>query len=419
MAKQNQFKDLISKQYDRIIALAVLLGLFTSLYYLVSSGVQLRNQEEAKNIQGSASTPRNKEAQAIDMDTLTQALADATDPVKGKRTLVNRTDAADADLFTPASKILCLKCMQPIPLGLDACVTPGCTAVFKVKEIDYSLSDQDDDGMNNAYEAKYGFDPKDPKDADADADKDGFSNLEECQAKTNPRDPLDHPLYATRMTLVEIAEKKLPFVFINTSLDGWADKEQTKLKYKADFKVNVGSEDDPKYVNITAKVGSEIATVQRVYDPLIKATKTVVSNKTGFKVISITKNEDRTIQVVLRDGQDALATKQDARSTPRVVSDASVTVQNITSGKKATLQIFDKRNPVKPAPPSLDPEAIVTSPDVKNGDKQSLVLGQSLTIKDELYVVKSIKKGDNSLVFDVYMVKNGKKGPQKGVFELK
>jgi Tol biopolymer transport system component len=47
--------------------------------------------------------------------------------------------------------------------------------------------DDDNDGMPDAFEIKYGFNPKDPSDAALDSDGDGLTNLAESKKQTNPR----------------------------------------------------------------------------------------------------------------------------------------------------------------------------------------------------------------------------------------
>lgn len=54
--------------------------------------------------------------------------------------------------------------------------------------ISTSLLDRDNDGMNDAWEQFYGFDPTDPSDADSDYDGDGYKNLDEFKLGTDPLD---------------------------------------------------------------------------------------------------------------------------------------------------------------------------------------------------------------------------------------
>jgi hypothetical protein len=55
-------------------------------------------------------------------------------------------------------------------------------------------NDIDGDGMDNAFEITYQFDPRDAADAGLDSDGDGASNLDEYRSSTDPRDPDDRPL---------------------------------------------------------------------------------------------------------------------------------------------------------------------------------------------------------------------------------
>ncbi len=50
-------------------------------------------------------------------------------------------------------------------------------------------TDQDHDGMPDAWERAHGLDPHDPTDAQVDSDGDGLANLQEYQAGTDPQDP--------------------------------------------------------------------------------------------------------------------------------------------------------------------------------------------------------------------------------------
>ena len=52
------------------------------------------------------------------------------------------------------------------------------------------LEDTDSDGMPDWWEEKYGFDPRNPADADEDEDDDGYTNVEEYEEGTDPLKPL-------------------------------------------------------------------------------------------------------------------------------------------------------------------------------------------------------------------------------------
>jgi uncharacterized repeat protein (TIGR01451 family) len=60
---------------------------------------------------------------------------------------------------------------------------------LSTSEIYADKVDKDQDGMDDAWELKYGFNPADRTDALQDADGDGHTNLQEYLAGTDPRDP--------------------------------------------------------------------------------------------------------------------------------------------------------------------------------------------------------------------------------------
>lgn len=78
-------------------------------------------------------------------------------------------------------------------------------------------NDSDSDGMGDAFEAAYGFDPFNASDALLDADADGINNLAEFVAGSNPRNVIvvpqfgdkDVPLPAWALILMAIALAKL------------------------------------------------------------------------------------------------------------------------------------------------------------------------------------------------------------------
>ena len=67
----------------------------------------------------------------------------------------------------------------------------GATNTFPFT-LELLLTDHDADGLPDAWEITYGFNPDDPSDALADADHDGLTNRDEFLAGTDPRDPASH-----------------------------------------------------------------------------------------------------------------------------------------------------------------------------------------------------------------------------------
>ncbi|KAB7627950.1 putative Ig domain-containing protein [Alkalilimnicola sp. S0819] len=55
-------------------------------------------------------------------------------------------------------------------------------------------TDDDNDGLPDAYELQHGLDPLDAADATQDADGDGYSNMDEYLAGSDPSDPTSYPL---------------------------------------------------------------------------------------------------------------------------------------------------------------------------------------------------------------------------------
>jgi hypothetical protein len=59
--------------------------------------------------------------------------------------------------------------------------------------------DSDGDGLSNAWEAAFGFNPNDSSDGSTDPDDDGLGNLSEMTAGTHPNKK-DHPLLSLQVT---------------------------------------------------------------------------------------------------------------------------------------------------------------------------------------------------------------------------
>ncbi|WP_460540087.1 polysaccharide lyase [Echinicola sediminis] len=72
-----------------------------------------------------------------------------------------------------------------------------------------SYKDTDNDGMSDAWEKKYGLDPKDPSDANEDINGDGYTNIEKYINGIDPKQKVDWTDWENNKdTLLELAKKQ-------------------------------------------------------------------------------------------------------------------------------------------------------------------------------------------------------------------
>ncbi len=83
------------------------------------------------------------------------------------------------------------------------------------------VADADTDGMPDAWESQYGFNPNDPADAGGDADQDGVSNLQEYLNGTNPK--VQEPKKSAYSTMAAVG-----------TFNGWAPA-LTNMQLVADY----------------------------------------------------------------------------------------------------------------------------------------------------------------------------------------
>lgn len=88
-----------------------------------------------------------------------------------------------------------------------------------------TITDSDGDGMPDAWEIQYGFDPDDASDASRDDDGDGYTNREEYEEGTDPSSSSSYPEVETIVYVT---------VYSNSTLLSGAE-------------VNLDSVDDPSY----------------------------------------------------------------------------------------------------------------------------------------------------------------------------
>ncbi|MDD2597881.1 MAG: thrombospondin type 3 repeat-containing protein [Kiritimatiellae bacterium] len=205
------------RQYDKLMAVIVLIGLVISLSYLTNAGVARKSLEIDYIKQLERLQPSGKPLQAIAMAEYDSAVSLAKNPP-----LVTLPPAGGAGFVTPERRVTCVEagCLKPIPYEATNCPFCG-TAQPVPKDKDPEL-DSDGDGISDRLELELGLNPNDPSDAAADADGDGFTNLEEILAGTDIHDPKSHPPLMNLLRVKSVQSLKIPFIFsgLNTMPDG-------------------------------------------------------------------------------------------------------------------------------------------------------------------------------------------------------
>ncbi len=205
------------RQYDKLIAVVVLVILLVSLGYLTSAGAA-RKQDEATYIQKlEGLKPSGGAVAAMEMRDYEAATRALRAPFQ-----LSPLDAQQAGLLSPERRVSCVNaaCQKPIPFEAAAC--PFCDAKQPPAKPSTEGLDSDRDGIADKDENRLGLNPQDPSDAKGDLDGDGFNNLEELQAGTDPKAAGSHPALVNLLRVKELRGKRLPLIFsgVNTMPNG-------------------------------------------------------------------------------------------------------------------------------------------------------------------------------------------------------
>ena len=208
VSKKNFFKD----HYDWLVALGGL-ALLAGVGFLYISSQDVSAEDACKTCENSLKRdPAHKEIPSTDK--IFGILGRAHDGMASPVQIAVPNDE-EGSFLASECRVPCqdAKCRKPIPLGSEAC--PWCQAKQQAKELDVREGlDTDNDGMADAWEQKYGFNPNNAGDATQDPDGDTFTNLEECKAGTDPTDPNSHPEFLDYLSVAgALREEELPFVF--------------------------------------------------------------------------------------------------------------------------------------------------------------------------------------------------------------
>lgn len=357
-AKKNFFKD----HYDWLVALIGLVLLAGAGGLFVSS---LDNSpEDARAACAAELKQRPPQHKAVPVNSATlEVLGEAERDFVSPPRLEVPNDKKGSFLASEC-RVYCKNpdraaCHKPIPVKIETC--PFCGFKQPQEDVDVARggADVDNDGMPDAWESKYGFNPLDPSDANQDADGDLFTNVEEYEAKTNPKDPESHPDYLDYLSIVgDLRTDKLPFWFKSYT--------PTRDNFRLQFVVP-----DKQYRQF-----AEATNGQEVVYTLAKWSKKGDKVKSGWRVVKFEKKEER----VTRRG-----------AGQSVVADAS-TVDLERVSDKRVISVKINVNPI-----SVE-EQMDLQWDRGEGKKLTVAKGSEFALGNRKYKVKSLKKGRVTIV---------------------
>ena len=361
----------LAAHYDWIaLAVGVLVLIGGAVFYVTSIGGD--SDEAAAEAVGRLNRMKPAEVgvSSVDMTALQAASA-------GIRKPAQLTEVAEKTESFLASerRVLCV-CGKAISGDVKAVpVCPYCGVAQKEEQ--KKVLDADGDGLPDEWEKKYGLNINDAADAEADLDGDEFTNLEEYQAKTDPTDKNDHPDYLDSLKIVlPLKETSMPFAFRKAYKipAGWrceffdpARKDDNGRKGKI-LTAIVGNEIEDKDVDAKksgfvlksytvksekrAIPGSEL---QKTVD----VSEVIVERKSDSKAITLVIQEGKNVKLAPVDVQARLSYERGTVKTFDVVSGAEivlsgtkyrireikaagkgakVTLENVLSGKRRTIE---------------------------------------------------------------------------------
>ncbi len=342
------------RQYDKLIAVLVLIGLGISLFYLTNAGISRKDDEAAFVNQITTLEPTGKPLEPISM----QSYVDAANLAKSAPTLTV-PESGKAGFLTPEHRVLCIEegCGKPIPYTAEKC--PFCGKEQpRTPDNPPPGYDTDGDGMPDEWEVKYGFNKNDPADAELDFDNDGFSNLAEYKAGTDPTDPKSHPPFANLLRVKSIQSLKVPFIFTALNKMPTGDLQMT---------FNVAKPRRTFWVKEGELIG-----------------------KTGWIALSSEEKSDKR--------------KNEAKGFVETVDISTVVVKRESDNKEVTLTINEGRK-------DTDVEATIVFP--LDQTEYRAIQGGTLKVREEVYRVVAVDKDAASVT-----VENESTGEQKIITKL-
>lgn len=344
------------RQYDKLIAVAVLIILLISLFYLTSAGSARKEEESNYERQLSGLKPASGAIPAMDLSDYEGAARLARSPLQ-----LEMPQEQQSGFLTPERRVTCVNvaCLKPIPFEAEVC--PFCAAKQPPAKPNTEGLDTDKDGIPDKVEVALGLNPLDPSDAKGDLDGDGFTNLEEYLAKTDPKDPKSHPALVNLLRVKELRGKRLPLIFsgVNKMPDGKMQLVFNLVGVKArTFWVREGEKiGDTGYVAGKVEVKSEervnpnMPGIKTRVDVSTVVVKRLSDNKElTLKVNEVGKNTDVEAVLVLPLDNSEYTVLENGTfkmrdETYRVVSvdnaATSVVIENEASGQQKVVRKLD------------------------------------------------------------------------------
>ena len=217
----NQTRDdrPLIRYYDKVVVVAALVILLISLAWLITAGVNQKEQvaRYLRDEVGSLKSAKSDLA-AINMEPYEKAVKSVTAPFT-----MMEGDETKPSFLVPERRIRCANniCKKPIPYQAEQCWSCG--------EKQPKAGDNDPEVSASGVPAKYLRELGLPLDTDVavDLDDDGFSVLEEYRLKTNPKDKKSHPDYSEKLVLKDLKSMRLPLVFRGVNIMPGGGKQLT------------------------------------------------------------------------------------------------------------------------------------------------------------------------------------------------
>ena len=368
-------RNFVADHYEWLVAAAgILLAAGAAVAFAASLGTSPEGARARCERELRSNTAAHTEVAPANMKPLVKALGAMSEP-----DLLKVPDEAEgAGSFLASEKrVFCQNkdCRRPIPAKCAEC--PFCKVSQKFKDpVDTTRvgDDADKDGIPDAWELKYGFDPRDPADAQKDPDGDTFTNKEEYDAKTDPKDPESHPDYLDFLSVSgELKKELLPFWF----------KGANKIPsgYRLSFEVT----DKTYRATATAIEGVEI--VYRLAKPkYVKGRMQDDKVKSGWRVVKYNEGKKR---VTMRGASQEVA-----------VDNSTAELENVKDKRRLIIRVNNRS--------VVDREQVDLQWSREGGKTITVSAGTEFKLGNREYKVTNLAKTDKGCKVTLEDLKSGK-----------